>query len=223
MEFIPELTQEKKRGCGYRHGGDRGFGLYLMGDMESMAPCCRLPIPVTACEHCGQSPYPNFGKPIRGLVRVNARWFNNAAKPPAIDDVFNESCALCIANNVTEDIGLMWVGAEHYPTPADFLREAQAQGISKRVSQVPEWAEPDRTVIGLVHPNVKFEAKVEGFANPYEFTVPAVFMVFRLRAIHVTVDSPDPVTEEDPAGKELIRLREKFGEHTVQLIYPRPE
>jgi hypothetical protein len=46
----------------------------------------------------------------------------------------------------------MIVGAGSYPTPHDFLKEALAVGISKRIPFIPKELELGKTVIYLAHP-----------------------------------------------------------------------
>jgi hypothetical protein len=79
-------------------------------------------------------------------------------------------------------MGLMWVGAKYYPSPTEFTREAAAQGISKRIAQIPRELVVGKTWIALAHPAAIgkiVEHKVKSF--------PGVFAVFRPSAIEYVV------------------------------------
>lgn len=64
---------------------------------------------------CGLSPY---GKPIEHFI----------VDPPVYVEYKNFRTPILIENDL-----LLWVGAEHYPYPSDFIEEARAFGISKRI------------------------------------------------------------------------------------------
>ncbi len=56
---------------------------------------------------------------------------------------------------------LMWVGAQFYPTPQDFIAEAIAQGVSKRIpiNNPPENIVPGISRLFFVHPQACVRTK----------------------------------------------------------------
>ncbi|GAI25786.1 unnamed protein product, partial [marine sediment metagenome] len=59
-------------------------------------------------------------------------------------------CFLC--DPTDEPAYIMLVGAGNYKTPQDFVKEALATGISKRIPFIPKDLELGKTVIYLAHP-----------------------------------------------------------------------
>lgn len=154
------MAGEAKRGCGYRQVG----GIYLVGDYIP-TPCDRLPFPLPVCPCCGQGV-----KVGRGMTEINPfRLFglHDAEAPaPAIrtpgtqvaaSEGFNggicqdpiRPCFLC--DPADRPAFLMLVGEKFYPTPDHFMQEGVAQGISKRISQIPHNFKIGETVLYLAH------------------------------------------------------------------------
>ena len=138
---------EGKRGCGYRSAG----GLYLMGG-KFVAPCGRLPLALDRCPTCSHGI-----KRSRGLQWINAREFwspgSCAIGAEAINGGRVGACYLCPCGEaLPERAALLWIGAGHYPTPASFLAEAAAHGISRRLAQMPKDLEVGEDRVFLVHP-----------------------------------------------------------------------
>ena len=63
------------------------------------------------------------------------------------------------ATGAVERAGLTWIGAEHYPTPADFLAEADVQGISRRIKGPPKGFVAGETWLLLAHPQTPIALK----------------------------------------------------------------
>ncbi len=59
-------------------------------------------------------------------------------------------CHLCDPQD--QPAYIMLVGAGSYPTPQDFVKEALAMGISKRIPFIPKGLELGKTVVYLAHP-----------------------------------------------------------------------
>jgi hypothetical protein len=58
-------------------------------------------------------------------------------------------------------VGLTWIGERHYPTPADFMKEAKAMGISRRIKTIPKGFELGKTWALLAH-RLTIPAKEKG-------------------------------------------------------------
>lgn len=194
------MAVEARRGCGFRKIG----GIYLVG-VPHGAPCCKLPHPLAVCPTCGAGI-----KQSRGWT-----WIDAAV-------IFAGDCSQCIGDSAVPArecahfcplsdpahlgrIGLLWIGARFYRTPAHFDLEAAALGISRRIAAVPRGFELGGSWVALAHPAVPLGGE----------TGPAIFRVFRptalekilpasargspeverLRAQHVT---PVFVPDEDP-------------------------
>lgn len=128
---------EPKRGCGYRKVG----GLYLVGGYVN-TPCDRMPFPLTVCPVCGQGI-----KVSRGFTEINPYqlWGMHQDCKDKI-----RPCFLCDPSD--EPAYIMLVGAGNYPTPQDFLKEASAMGISKKIRFIPRHLKLGSTVFYLAHP-----------------------------------------------------------------------
>lgn len=48
-------------------------------------------------------------------------------------------------------VGLLWIGEQYYPTPADWTREAGTIGISRRLSAVPKNFKLGETWVLVAH------------------------------------------------------------------------
>jgi hypothetical protein len=85
--------------------------------------------------------------------------------------------------------GLLWIGEKFYPIVADFSLEAEMDGISRRITQVPRGFVAGETWVLLAHR--------KAIVGPYEigqeptFT-PGIFRVFRPERIEVVVDGTEP-------------------------------
>jgi hypothetical protein len=115
------MARESRRACGYRKVG----GLYLCSGGLG-APCCKLPIPLQICPTC------NGGiKQTRGFQWIDpAPWLRGACTD-------KDLCPAANPETLGERVGLIWIGAQFYPTPASFMTEAEAMGVSRRITAVP--------------------------------------------------------------------------------------
>lgn len=179
---------EKRRGCGYRKPG----GYYLIGSGGPALGCCRLPYLLTSCPCCG-----NEIKFTRGFQWITNELFNQS--PARCLDVPGKYPGSCPLVGTRKKIGLMWVGEQFYPTPADFTAEAEAQGVSKRVGTIPKDCKPG-TWVALAH-------RKSGLKQPDE--VPVVFMVFRIQSIDYVVtgkETDDELAELENQGYRLVNV-----------------
>ncbi|GAI94307.1 unnamed protein product, partial [marine sediment metagenome] len=115
--------------------------MYLYGEFIS-SPCDRMPFPLTVCPVCGQGI-----KVSRGFTQVNPYQLWGTHRD--CKDHFRP-CFLCDPQD--EPAYIMSVGEKYYKTPQDFVKEALAMGISKRIPFIPKGLELGKTVIYLAHP-----------------------------------------------------------------------
>jgi hypothetical protein len=179
---------ESARGCGYRKPG----GMYLVGSSSSQ-PCCKLPFELTVCPCCGSGI-----KQSRGFTWISTDLFGSCMKGSS-----------CIMGQPGKKIGLMWVGAKYYPSYLIFTREASAQGISKRIAQIPRGLIVGKTWVALAHPRaiVEYDPKI----NPgvkYTFK-PGIFSVFIPTAIEYIItgkESQEKLDDLEARGITLVDL-----------------
>lgn len=122
MATVKTITNEPKRGCGFRKPG----GLYLVCDGLS-TPCGKLPIPLTVCPCCGAGI-----KHSLGWTWVNARRLAEGV------ECTNEDCSgACPLHTPPEKAGLLWIGESFYKSPLDWMNEARLLGVSRKIASVP--------------------------------------------------------------------------------------
>ena len=131
---------EGVRGCGYRKSG----AMYLVSGQLS-EPCPKLPIELSVCPCCGAGV-----KPARGWTWITPE--------PLLDPGphgSHEHEAVCPLGTAIDwqakRAGLIWIGAGFYPTPRDFMREAGAMGVSRRIHNVPRGFVVGETWVALAH------------------------------------------------------------------------
>lgn len=182
-------TTESKRGCGYRKGG----GTYLCAGRPA-APCGKFPVRLAICPTCHSGvkqtrgwtwiePAPFFLEqtcdqiaPMRSVSSAP----NGCFGCPVNDDNVLLSAALRVR------AGLLWVGADFYKTPGDFLREGMAMGISRRVSALPNDFVVGQTVIYFAHPKTchGYDEEVGEYRSGAADMGPGIFGSFRATAVH---------------------------------------
>jgi len=131
------MSVEERRGCGFRKVG----GMYLCGEFIS-SPCDRMPFPLNTCPVCGQGI-----KVSRGFTQVNP--YRLWGIHQDCKDLYRP-CFLCDPQD--EPAYIMRIGEKYYKTPHDFVKEALAMGISKRIPFIPKGLELGKTVLYLAHP-----------------------------------------------------------------------
>jgi hypothetical protein len=143
------MAVEPQRACGYRKIG----GIYLEGGKGIGFVCGRLPLPVHACQSCGQQV-----KFTRALQRITAAaitvpadqvagGWHSCSHPEA--PMHCAACPLALTDRETT-LGLLWIGSRYY-TPETFTREATVLGVSRRLPFVPGWVKPGETWILVAH------------------------------------------------------------------------
>ncbi len=127
---------EQIRGCGYRKVG----ALYLCGEYTPVA-CDRLPYPLDVCPTCGGGIKVSRG--FTKIIPLNLFGYHLGCK-----DLHR--CVMCYPND--EVAFIMGVGEKFYKTPGDFVQEAMAMGISKRIPFIPTGMVLGQTLVYLAHP-----------------------------------------------------------------------
>ena len=137
-----QTRYDYKRGCGWRAQG----GTYLMAAGPSV-PCGRMPLELPVCPTCHSGL-----KPTRSWAWIEVPTMFLEAAPLTCDKGHCLACPLCPSHDI-ERVMLMWCGAEHYPTPQDWLEEAHAQGVSRRLpgKGIPKGLVLGETWVVLAH------------------------------------------------------------------------
>lgn len=194
-------SQEGARGCGYRKGG----GLYLVSGALS-EPCPKLPVEMHTCPTCGAGV-----KQSRGFTWITP---DPLLDPGPHGSKKHESvCPLGTAIDWSDGkrAGLIWIGEKFYATPDEFMREAGAMGVSRRISTVPRELVIGETWIALAHPKAIYHPEDDQDPlDPSQAYRPGVFTFFRPEAIEYIVKGTE--TEE-----ELDRLEER-GFKLVRVV-----
>lgn len=206
MEIM--VSKEEPRGCGYRHSGKDGVGLYLMGT-GYFEVCERLPFPLDICPCCGEgikfgrgwtwiTPTKLMGPTCEPICELscNIGACEGTIIPRNLNHI-HTACAMC--NPPADKHGLLWVGDKFY-TPGSFLKEAMTMGISKRIASIPRGFDFDETLVYLAH-NKCIPTEGE--------SLPAIFTVFKPTRLDIVVDSTNP-DELPPRAKSIA---EKFGDY----------
>lgn len=182
------MAIEAKRGCGFRKVG----GLYLVGG-NAGGPCCKMPIPLEICPCCG-----NGVKQTRGWTWIDPRpWLKGFCLYP------ERGCPMADPAQLGERVGLLWIGAGFYPTADAFIAEANAQGISRRITAVPRNFKLGESWVFLAHPKaIRDPIRLHklGEDAPLEWR-PGVFRIFRPTAIEKIVTVTQSADEA-----EMLRL-----------------
>lgn len=171
------MASESRRGCGYRKVG----GLYLVGDGLGV-PCDRLPIALEVCPCCGTGI-----KQTRGWTWVDVHGLlggdhTKLGPPPEQDPrpcMCVPFCPLCFNTKSMGKAGLLWVGAQFYPTIEAFEAEAKLLGVSRRITTLPRGFEIGKTWVLFAHPRGIIKPTGD-LASDY---VPAIFRVWRPQRI----------------------------------------
>ena len=205
---------ESKRGCGYRKQG----GKYLISGSYFKA-CGKMPMPILPCPCCG------------GEIRLSRAytWITT-------DYTDKHPCMTCQADGKPECVPfdgsagkmmLIRVGKAHYPTPEDFIKEANAMGISRRLNNgLPKDFVVGETWVLLAHEEacekeVPYKPKElkEGESIELNITpkitteivkVPGIFMAFKPESVEYVVKGSE-------SAEELARL-EKQGYDLVHVV-----
>jgi hypothetical protein len=212
-------TTETERGCGYRKSG----GLYVCAGEPSM-PCGNLPAPCDVCPTC------------RGGLKQSRSWtwfepapffLDRPACPLADRDTLDcRTCLLSggniiIAQALRVRAGLLWIGESFYKTPADFLNEGMAQGISRRISALPNDFVVGQTRIFFAHPKAcpGFDDEIGEFTDDGEQRGPGIFSSFVATSVEYILDNEERDSYELTEHCETLdELAEEFPKPVVDRI-----
>jgi hypothetical protein len=100
---------------------------------------------------------------------------------------------------------LLWCGEKFYKTPQDWTREARAQGVSRRISTVPNDFVVGETWVLMAHPKAIKGTDADG-AVVYR---PGIFQAFTPTAIEYVVkgdESEEELTRKIKRGITLVRI-----------------
>lgn len=147
-------TYEAKRGCGYRQVGK----LYLVGPSTGFI-CPSLPLDLVACSCCG------FEPPIyRDYQWIAKAYIKHIRKPTG--KACHPECPVCYGVNDLDKYGLMWVGKKFY-SPQEFLVEADTDGVSKAIKQIPTGLVLGKTWVLLAHREARVDTEDPDFQEKY--------------------------------------------------------
>lgn len=224
------MAVEAMRGCGYRKVG----GLYLVGGGLE-APCDRLPIPLTICQHCGQGV-----KQARGYAWLSAEFLGPHHVTGALVERHSETSAsyevkpcgeldvICVPR---QRMMLQWVGGKFY-TPESFTAEAAKLGVSKRLTNVPKDLKIGEDWVLLAHPEAvdcpdpvhtpQGETKdCETCGNHGK--VPGIFYAFRPQRVELLLKQSDATVErieqEKKRGVTVIAVPDDDADHVSGNAY----
>lgn len=198
-------SYESARGCGFRKPG----GIYLVSGGYGRY-CGALPIPLSVCPTC----HAGF-KPARGWTWVNLAALAAVRGCAESIQLSRESCGDCpIADARIQDVGLLWVGEKFYPSPGRFADEANAMGITRRISALPRNFKIGETWVALAHRKAIPEKVIEkddlGMDHEKVIFHPAIFHVFQPARVEYVVKDDD--------SEEKLEKLEKRGFSLVKVI-----
>lgn len=179
-------------------------------------PCERLPIPLVACPWCKRA----LVSQTRGLQWMGVACAVAGAKPCDPQQVhYHDLCPLCTTTLMQkaepkDEFALMWIGAEHYPTPQHWTAEANQMGVSRRLSAIPKRMVLGKTWVLVGHPEaatVTVKVKKEGELAEVEEVrkVPGIFHAFRPSAYELIVT---------PSMKKQKWVKDMVNQHGVKLV-----
>lgn len=226
------ISTEARRGCGYRKPSAGGVGIYLMGPALN-APCGRMPFELKSCRTCGEGI-----KPRRGWGWIEPRALFGPAPEHPISYGLGAECAhypdLCRGCPMGLAIpegrhGLIWIGEAHYPTPEDFLLEAQRMGLSRKIGALPKGFKLGETVVYLAHRKAVSVAVRVGVGQTLHFSSdgstepvlvnedgtrekpepsfrPGIFATFKPTGVDLVI------ADENAVPEKATKLAEKIGD-----------
>lgn len=217
---ITTITNEPKRGCGFRKAG----GLYLRTDGISV-PCGRLPLILSVCPCCG-----NGIKQARGWTWIGAKSLfagRHCIYGQSTSKDCDGTCPLSV-QRIPERAGLVWIGERYYKSPQDWQNEAMLMGVSRRVPAIPQGFKVGETLVLVAHPAyrkgvrcncVREDNGAGKFSEPDSdcrecngngvYDVAAIFHAFtptRIEYIVIGTETEEELERLEKRGITLVRL-----------------
>lgn len=192
MNKLIQIRTEAARKCGRR---DKLGALYMVDFESELRPCGRLPVSLEVCPTCGCGP-----KPSRQWTWVDGDALLAPAKEEPCAAGSCSGCALSDSGPAIGRAGMLWVGEAFYPSPVEFMLEARAQGISRRVNFLPHGFKLGETWVILAHIRGTPDGK------------PGAFFVYRPRAVEVVcngAEAPEVLEAYVKRGITPVVIREK--------------
>ena len=136
-----------------------------------MVSCERLPVKLERCPTCDH-----------GIKFARSwTWVDTKELTKAGSDCGTRWCIGCpLGLAVTEyRAGLLWVGSKFYRNPVEFMNEAHAMGISRRIHTVPKGFVVGQTLVLLAHISVHFSDNTVGKGIFTAFTPTAIEYILK--------------------------------------------
>lgn len=214
MEVV--ILHEKSRGCGFRKPSKDGVGIYLRGG-SSFEDCERLPWLLDTCPCCGQG-Y-KFSRSFTWINPMNM--FDPYVEPHCSllmpKDInpkhSHERCWMCNPELLGSKAGLIWVGEKFYPRPEDFMSEAHAMGISRKIGALPNGFEVGEHAIFLAHLRT-FAARQDDGSVVYSA---GVFGAFKPTSVDLVIDNENRVPDR------ALEIAKRIGKDKVRIVKVIPD
>jgi hypothetical protein len=199
-----EVRYDRERGCGWRQAG----ATYLVTSNTLLTTCGRLPLALTLCGACGHGIHQTRSWTWLTLPEALAEADPQACQrglwPHACDQGTCVTCPLSPTRSMGR-VGLLWCGESFYKTPQDWTREAREQGVSRRISTVPNDFVVGETWVLMAHPKA-----IMGTNDAGEIAYhPGIFHAFKPSAIEYVVkgnESEEELERKEKRGITLIRI-----------------
>ena len=215
------MAIEARRGCGFR----KADGIYLCSDGLG-APCGKLPFALHICPTCGGGIKQSRGWQWIDLppLLANVKCEGFGGQKWKMDPAYCAACPLGDERiRAIGKVGLLWIGAQFYPTVAQFEAEARQLGISRRIKAVPRNFKLGETWVLLAHakgmacqncggaglikarPGVVTDEAVKCAGCKATGWVPAAFRLFQPQRIEKLI------TESQSKDEEFMAKLDKDG------------
>lgn len=202
-DYEVHLSVERARGCGYRKPSKGGVGIYVMAGGPGDR-CGRLPFLIEVCVACGEGV-----KPSRSWTWITPSIL--LTKDQLLDVLAGDSrpcdiygfprCNRCpVGGGIPEGKhGLLWIGEQHYKTPAEYMNEGRAVGVSRKISAVLRGFRLGEHWVYLAHRSAVTNGDPD---NP----LPGIFTAFKPSHIDLVIE------DERKIPDKAKKLKDKLGD-----------
>lgn len=210
-------TTEIERGCGYRKEG----GLYVCAGAPSVSSKA-LPLPLAICPTCHsgvkQSRSWTWIEPAP-LFLEHDHW-DESAGPLSWPGPYTKDVAMG-SHAIRVKAGLLWIGETFYKTPKEFLDEGAAQGISRRISALPNDFVVGLTRIFFAHPVAMpgWDDELGEFTDDGEEKGPGIFSSFVPHTIEYILKQDERYAYELTEHCETLQeIEDEYGTKIAETI-----